>query len=473
MSNSDDFSNNRVLVIDDNEYIHRDFRAILEKKQARLTLQSIESTLFSDIPARPTAPHFLLDSAFQGAEGFEMVKSAVNNNTPYALAFVDMRMPPGWNGMETISHLWEVDPDLQIVICTAYSDYSWSEITDILGPSDKLLILKKPFENIEVQQITSAMVQKWQLGKQAALKQEELELRVLQRTKALQETNNALEQSIVHLTEAQTKLVQSEKMAALGSLVAGVAHEINTPIGIGVTAASHLERKAKQYAEQHQAGELTDGDLEGLFDTALKSSTLILANLSRAANLIRSFKQVAVDQSSKKPRIFNLKEYLDELLLSLSPTMNKTKHAVVLTCPPDLVLNSYPGVFSQIFTNLVVNSLVHGFEEDGSGQIDISITSSEHQLSIEYSDDGKGMPADLLHKIFEPFFTTRRSQGGSGLGLNIVYNLVTQSLKGQIRCTSELGRGTTFTIELPLPLTERAGESNSSPAPIKSANESE
>jgi signal transduction histidine kinase/purine-cytosine permease-like protein len=263
----------------------------------------------------------------------------------------------------------------------------------------------------------------------------------------LREKAQQLEQTLHNLKQAEAQLIQTERMAALGGLVAGIAHEINTPIGIGVTATSLLMDKTTAFSEVFRSNKMKRSDLEKYLDLALQSSQLTLSNLNRAAKLIQSFKQVAVDQSSESKRVFNLKAYLEEILLQLSPKLEKTNCIVEVCGDPDLSINSYPGVFSQIVTNFVMNSLLHAYEADDHGHIILTFKQTENQLIFEYGDDGKGISSENLGKIFEPFFTTKRGQGGSGLGLNIVYNLVTQKLGGTIHCESQPGRGTKFIIQ--------------------------
>jgi signal transduction histidine kinase len=177
---------------------------------------------------------------------------------------------------------------------------------------------------------------------------------------------------------------------------------------------------------------------------------MILGNLRRAADHIRSFKQVAVDQTSEDKRRFKLKDYLDEVLLSLHPTLKKTTHTIMVNCPDDLEIESYPGAFSQIITNFILNSLSHGFEHKEHGHILLDITCQNDTLQLRYSDNGKGIPQEECSRVFEPFYTTKRGQGGSGLGLHIVYNLVTQRLNGYIECESMSGIGTAFILQIPL-----------------------
>jgi signal transduction histidine kinase len=265
------------------------------------------------------------------------------------------------------------------------------------------------------------------------------------------ERTRELSQTLENLKATQSQLVEAEKMAALGQLVAGVAHEINTPVGVGVTAASLLESKTTAFRDVYKNGQMKRTDLEKCLDVAEQSSSMILRNLQRAAELIQGFKQVAVDQSSEVRREFQVKQYLEEILLNLRPQLKKTQHTIIINGDETLSLDSYPGVFSQIVTNLVMNSLIHAYEPEEAGQITFNFKQANGRFTFEYSDDGRGIPPENLSKIFDPFFTTKRGQGGSGLGLHIIYNLVTQKLGGTIRCESEVGEGTSFVIELSFP----------------------
>jgi C4-dicarboxylate-specific signal transduction histidine kinase len=280
---------------------------------------------------------------------------------------------------------------------------------------------------------------------------ENLEARVTQRTSELALANDDLHEAMKDLKEAQGQLVESEKMASLGGLVAGVAHEINTPVGVGVTAASHLSEATRNFQADYANGNMKRRDLEKFVETAAHSTEIISGNLHRASELIRSFKQVAVDQSSDDRRTFKAREYLDEIVNSLKPRLKKTKHQIIINCDDSLVIDSFPGAWSQILTNLIMNSVIHAFDEDDSGVISVDMATDKKGVMLCYSDDGKGMPEDLVARVFEPFFTTKRGAGGSGLGMHILFNLVTAKLGGVVECTSEVGKGTTFTIATPLP----------------------
>jgi PAS domain S-box-containing protein len=278
---------------------------------------------------------------------------------------------------------------------------------------------------------------------------EQLEQIVEERTAKLRKTNKILEKSLLDLKTTQDRLVQTEKMAALGGLVSGVAHEINTPVGICVTTASYLEMKSNELVRILPEEYLGHEQLQKYLKTTTESLTSISSNLKRASELINSFKQVAVDQTTEEKRRFNLKEYIDTVLVSLHPKLKKTEHTLEVFCPDEIEIFSFPGVFSQIITNLVMNSLIHGLEDVRQGKITMDLSVAGDQCIFRYSDNGVGMPAEHVAKIYDPFFTTKRSRGGTGLGMHIVYNLVTQKLNGEIRCESILGQGTVFTIVFP------------------------
>ncbi len=268
------------------------------------------------------------------------------------------------------------------------------------------------------------------------------------------ESKKKLENSLKVIKETQNQLVESEKMAALGGLVAGIAHEINTPLGIGVTAASFLEDKTTQMVNQCNGNEFDENGFRKYAQDAVQSTSMILSNLRRAADLIKSFKKIAVDQIIEEKRIFRIKDYINDILISLNPQIKKGKHQVQLTCSEDLFINSFPGIFYQIFTNLIMNSILHGFENMSNGRIEIDINTVNSKLKIVYHDTGKGIEKEYLSRIFEPFFTSKRGKGGTGLGLHIIYNLLTYKLSGSIVCRSEFGKGTTFNILIPVEITE-------------------
>ena len=270
------------------------------------------------------------------------------------------------------------------------------------------------------------------------------EIDALQRTEKLEElvrirTFN-LEQQNRELTEARSLLVEREKLAALGGLVAGVAHEVNTPLGIGVTAASFL-------------ADLVGDDPEKPLDRVMlkETSELILSNLMRASDLIRGFKRVAVDESGEMVRQFDLVEYLsDDLMPSLKPLLRKNRHKMRLSGVESLVMKKNPGDIARILTNLVINASIHGYGPEKPGIICIRVERDGNECLLIVSDSGKGMGTTTRNHMYDPFFTTSRKEGGSGLGLMLVYNLVNQKLNGRIDCETTLGKGSTFTVRFPI-----------------------
>ncbi|QUY44898.1 ATP-binding protein [Acaryochloris marina] len=262
-------------------------------------------------------------------------------------------------------------------------------------------------------------------------------------------TEKTLTETIDQLKNTQSQLIESEKMAALGNLVAGVAHEISTPIGTSITAASTLADETQTFLKAVEQGQVKRSVFSRYIHVAKSSSKLVLSNLHRAGDLVRSFKLVAVDQSHQEQREFNVKSYLQEVVNSLRPQLKNSKHQLLLTGDDSLVITSYPGLLAQIVTNLVTNSLTHAYQPSEPGLMQVDIQKEFQGLQLIYSDDGCGIPPEKQRKIFEPFYTTARDRGGTGLGLHIVYNLVTQSFSGKIKVDSQAGKGTKFLISLP------------------------
>jgi signal transduction histidine kinase len=286
----------------------------------------------------------------------------------------------------------------------------------------------------------------WRTGK---LRKEKiiLEKQVNERTEELLLQKEELQSTLENLQKTQEQLIESEKMAALGGLVAGVAHEINTPVGIGITAISNLIAEVQKMAELYKKDALSRGDFREFLQSGYEAGILIQKNLERTATLIQSFKQVSVDQVSEQQRVFGLRDYLNDILSSLQPKFREKKIDFIIECDNQLELNSYPGVYAQIFTNLLLNSLQHGFHEKGEGTITIKAEMHNQLLNILYSDDGTGINRKDLPHIFEPFYTSDKRMG-TGLGLNIVYNLVKQKLYGNISVKEP--EGASFKIEIPV-----------------------
>ncbi|MCK8058065.1 MULTISPECIES: sensor histidine kinase [unclassified Fusibacter] len=324
-------------------------------------------------------------------------------------------------------------------------DYQSETLT---SPFEEFQTMIASFENmvLEVKKREKDILDK---QNQITTMNEELEVRVEDRTNKLIKANLYLEKTLEDLKETQSHLIESEKMASLGNLVAGIAHEINTPIGVGLTAASYLQKETEEVNIAFARGELTKGLFEEYLGTCEESVRIIMANVERASNLVKSFKMVAVDQSSGDERIFNLKEYIEDTIKSLKPKLKKKDVDIELDIDNDINMITNPGDISQLTTNFIVNALTHAFGER-KGVLKISGKLTTHGIQLVFKDDGVGMPSHVKEFVFEPFFTTKRGQGGSGLGLNIVYNIITQKFRGTIRCESEVNVGTTFIIDLPL-----------------------
>ncbi|MEP7705071.1 ATP-binding protein [Paraglaciecola sp. 25GB23A] len=266
----------------------------------------------------------------------------------------------------------------------------------------------------------------------------------------LRKRNSELATSMDTLQLAKDQLVESERMASLGGLVAGIAHDVNTPLGVSVTATSFLQERVVNLQSAFEEKKLTSSTMSSFLTDAQQTITLLTNNLNRASDLISSFKQVAVDQASEAEREINVRQYLGEVVHSLAPNLKKTQHTIEIHCPDDLMILCAPGVLAQIFTNMIMNSLIHGFENKIKGTIKIDISRIKNKLIINYQDDGKGLPEDILERHFDAFFTTRRGKGGSGLGTHIMYNLVTQTLKGDIEAFSKVHQGLRYKISIPV-----------------------
>ena len=277
-----------------------------------------------------------------------------------------------------------------------------------------------------------------------------LEQKINERTVALKSSNQDLLNTLETLHQYQSQIVETEKMASLGQMVAGVAHEVNTPIGLGVTASTLMQDKLADIQKSFDEKKLTSSQLAKFLTDSKENLGIIYRNLERAASLIRSFKQVAVDQSNENRRQFNMLQLMNEVLLSLRPNLKKTQHEVVIDCDPKLDIDSKPGPVNQILINLIMNSLIHAFEHIEHGTITITVRVELNRCFINYRDNGAGVPEHIKKRIFDPFVTTKRGEGGSGLGMHLVYNLVTQALNGKISLESTLGNGVDIQIDFPV-----------------------
>jgi PAS domain S-box-containing protein len=276
---------------------------------------------------------------------------------------------------------------------------------------------------------------------------------ISERKRSEEEIRNAKEEAeaaLRNLRETQSSLIEAEKLAALGRLVAGVAHEVNNPVGVSLTVASSLEWRRTVFADKVARGDLKQSDLNDFLEATRDACSQLVANLNRAAELIQSFKQVAADRSYSDPRTFDLGDLTKQVLMSLRPTLQKHNLTLNVECQPNLTMNSYPGSYGQALTNLFLNSVMHAFPEGKEGAVDIKVRAfGNSEVEVLFSDDGRGMSSSVRREAFNPFFTTRRDLGCTGLGLHIVHNIVTNRLGGRLSLDSELGEGTKIQLILP------------------------
>ncbi len=269
--------------------------------------------------------------------------------------------------------------------------------------------------------------------------------------KLVHEKTEQLEQTILNLKNTQEQLIESEKMAYLGNLVTGVAHEINTPIGIGLTTSTFLNLKSKEILTKLESNDIKKRELDVFVNLIDESSNILTSCLKKASDLIKNFKKISVDQYYEELTEIDIVEFIKYLVNNLKYTMQKTNINVSVTSADNIPisLNTYAGQFSQLITNLLMNSIIHGYDYAENGEIDIEVSCYEKSCVIVYADKGKGMDKEASKRIFEPFYTTKRGSGRSGLGMYIVYNIIVNSFNGTITCFSEPGKGTKFIISIP------------------------
>jgi PAS domain S-box-containing protein len=329
------------------------------------------------------------------------------------------------------------EPDKRVLAAGKGLGFYEEEYMDASGVMRQWLVNKLPLLNSdgEIQNIVTVALD---IGER---KRSELEMR---------KAKDAAEAALRNLRETQNSLIEAEKLAALGRLVAGVAHEVNNPVGISLTVASSLERKIAKFAEEVARGELRRSSLNEFVESNRDAASQLVANLNRAAELIQSFKQVAADRNYSDQRVFDLADLTEQVVMSLKPGLRKQNLALSVDCEPNLMMNSFPGPYGQVLTNLFFNSVAHAFPSGGVGAVKINVKAAgDDHVEILFTDDGCGMSPDVRRRAFDPFFTTRRDQGGTGLGLHIVYSIVTSRLGGRISLSSEPGEGTRIQIILP------------------------
>lgn len=428
MSKSEDSIIHRILVIDDNPNIHKDFQTILLEEEESTALDSLRNEVFGDNNSQHVNKSvYELDFASQGKEGCEKVKQACSESRPYELAFVDMRMPPGWDGLKTIEHMWQIDPYVQVVICTAYSDYSWSEISERLGKSENLLILKKPFDSAEVAQFASALTQKWILAKQASLKTEQLEEMVKERTEALM-------QEIAERREAEQK--QTELIEKVDN--------INKELKDFASIVSH-DLKAPLRGIKSLASWLLDDCSDRLGDQGKEQINLLLGRVDRMYNLIDGVLQYSiVGRTEEKVVSVNLNKFVREIIDMLVPPKN-----IGVTVENDLpVIECEETQIMQLFQNLLSNAIK--YMNKPQGRVKVGCTEEDGVWKFSVADNGPGIEEKNFEKIFRMFQVVAVSEEfqGTGVGLTVAKKIV-ELHGGRIWVESKVGEGSTFFFTLP------------------------
>ena len=414
MSNAEKEMTHRILVIDDNPSIHKDFQTILLEEEESETLNALRDEVFGNKSNTDASKSiYELDFASQGKEGCKKIKQACSEDRPYELAFVDMRMPPGWDGLKTIEHIWQVDPNVQVVICTAYSDYSWGEITERLGKSENLLILKKPFDSAEVAQLASALTEKWVLARQASLKMEQLEQMVKERT------------------ERQTELLEkvdniNKELKDFASIV---SHDLKAPLrGIKSLATWILDDCSDKLGEQ-----------------ANEQMNLLLGRVERMYNLIEGVLQYSrAGRTEENVVQVNLDDFIPEAIDMLVPPEN-ISITIENTMP---VIECAETHVMQLFQNLLSNAIK--YMDKQKGQIKVGCVEQDGFWEFSIADNGPGIEEKHFEKIFKMFQALSVSEEfeGTGVGLTVAKKIV-ELYGGNIWVESKIGKGSTFFFTLP------------------------
>jgi len=465
--------NRRILVIDDNPAIHEDFRKILcGTMPTAQSLADSEAAFFGEA-ATLTDEGVEMDSAFQGQEALQRVTAALQENRRYAMAFLDVRMPPGWDGIETAERIWLQDPHLQIVLCTAYSDYSWEDMRARLGRTDRLVILKKPFDNVEVLQLVDALTEKWRVTQQAALKMSVLEQAVETRTREIRAANHALQAEITERKLLESQLLQAQKLESIGQLAAGIAHEINTPIqyvGDSVeflrSAVTDIDQVLNQYREAMQTLPTIEAtgtmlarmknaeqavELDFLHAEIPRAFERTLEGIARVAKIVRAMKEFAFPDAHEHSYSDINRALETTLIVACNEYKQLASVETHLGELPEVKCNV--SELNQVFLNLIVNA-AHAIQESGkdasTGVISIRTSVVAGSVEIAIADNGCGIPGENSNKVFDPFFTTKPVGRGTGQGLSIAHACVVTRHGGTLSFETKINQGTTFFVRVPI-----------------------
>ena len=435
--------NSRILVIDDNQAIHADFKKILQQSDPLSAgFDAAGAELFGETSAPAVSVSFEVDSAHSGEEGLALVQAALAKGRPYALAFVDVRMAPGWNGIETTAHICKHDPDIQIVICTAYSDYSWEEMIQKLGQSDRLVILKKPFDTVEVLQLAHALTEKWELGQKARARMDQLEKMVAGRTRELQAANEQLKIEMSERALAEDALRQAQKMEAIGQLAGGIAHDFNNLLTVirGYVQCLILEVPPSPSVTEA----LHEIDVAAERAAKLTSQMLLFSRKKRIQS-----------------QSLNLNEVIAQFANMLRRLLGENIALEIQTAGTPLIIHADPVMIEMVVLNLAVNArdampqggrLVIRTEEVEIKPEACQPNSKAHPgwfACISVTDTGCGIAPEVLPHLFEPFFTTKDIGKGTGLGLATVFGIAKQH-SGWVEIESDQGHGAQFKVFLPI-----------------------
>ncbi|WP_419659737.1 two component system sensor histidine kinase, hybrid [Desulfosarcina variabilis str. Montpellier] len=437
----------KILIVDDNPDIHRDFANILNPPAESNLLDHLESEILghSKKPKSVTAYHYALSYATQGEQALEMVTAATGCADPFLLAFVDMRMPPGWDGLETIERLWQVDPQLQMVLCTAYSDYSWQDIQQHLGQTANLLILKKPFDVSEVAQLAATLTEKWRLSKKAATKQATLSFMVEQRTQELQAANQQLKHEIEERKQLEKQLLRAQKMEAIGTLAAGVAHDLNNILSGIVSYPDLLLMQVDQRNPMHH-------QLKVIQQSGEKAAAIVQDMLTLGRRGVTNYSSLdlktVIEEYLQSPGFMTLKRHYANVRVETQICVDagwiQGSDSQLGNCLMNLVANAAEAIYGGGIVTIELAGTV--MTEDHEGYVSIP---SGNYMVMSVVDTGEGIPEEDLEHIFEPFYTKKKmGRSGTGLGLAVVWGVV-RDHRGFIDVVTQANQGTRFDLYFP------------------------